>query len=78
MESAPDKIFQEVPRGTLPAGHKVVAINGHETIVYLIEAGTPLPEVLESLNRIATHIVRHGLWIPQPEQHTPPRLRQAS
>lgn len=78
MESAADEIFRVVPQGYLPAGRRVVAVCGDHSIAYLIEEDTPLTDVVAELNRLATHVVRHGLWIPQPEQRTPPRLRHAS
>lgn len=75
---AADDIYQLVPRGTLPHGEGVMMISGEETVAFLIEEDTPLTDVVAKLNKLGTHIVRHGLWIPQPEQHTPPRLRHAS
>lgn len=78
MHHAADEIFRIVPRGTLPPGRPVVVVEGDHALCYLITEGTPLPEAVAEMNQLATHLIRHGLWRPQPEETTPPRLRHVS
>ena len=77
MQSAADDIFRLVPEGSLPAGHAVVLVESSGAVRYLIDESAPMTTVIAELNGIATPVVRHGLWIPQPEGTPPPRLRDA-
>jgi hypothetical protein len=78
MEPTADNIFRTVPQDALPEGDPVAYVETPSGPRILIREGTPLPEVIAHLNPIATHIVRHGLWRPQPETATRPQLRHVS
>ncbi|NUP52319.1 MAG: hypothetical protein HOW97_34110 [Catenulispora sp.] len=75
---AVEDIFRIVAEGILPPGQPVVLIEGDDLHRYLITEGTPLPVVIDELNRLVTHLRRHGLWEPHRDDSTPPRLRHAS
>jgi hypothetical protein len=77
MEPAVDDIFRTVPQDALPEANPVAFIETPAGPRVLIREDTPLPAVIAALNPIALHLVRHGLWRPQPEDTTPPRLRHA-
>jgi hypothetical protein len=72
-----DGIFRLVPEHAMAPDQPVVLIDDNGRPTYLIRENTPLPVVVAELDRLATHVVRHGLWIPQPESATPPRLQHA-
>ena len=82
MAATTDRVFQTVPAALFPADAPPVVlleIDGHPR--WLVREGTPLDVVIADLDRIGTHLVRHGIWQPQPddEQKPPPsRLRHAS
>jgi hypothetical protein len=45
---------------------------------WLIREGTNLDEAVAELDRIASHLVRHGIWRLQRDDTAPPRLRHVS
>lgn len=75
MQSAADEIFRLVPEGSLPPGHAVVLVESGGDVRYLIDESAPMTTVVAELNGLATHLVRHGLWVPQAESASPRRLR---
>lgn len=59
---AVDTIFQVVPGNALPPGPPVVIIEIDGAPRWLIREGAPMPDVIDEMNRLGTHLVRHGLW----------------
>lgn len=74
-----DGIFRTVPGSAFPPSGPPVAyveIDGQPR--WLIREGTPLEDAVAAMDRIATHLVRHGLWAAQPDgDRKPPPLRRA-
>jgi hypothetical protein len=77
MDSA-DEIYRIVPDADMPPGQNVVLIEIDEQPRWLIRDGVPLPDLIAELNVVTTHLVRHGLWVPQRDDTLPPRMRFAS
>lgn len=75
-----DDIYRLAPHEAMPAGKKVVCIEGDGKICYIIDETAPLVSVLAELNGIAGHLVRHGIWIQRPGGDVPPpsRMRHVS
>lgn len=75
-----DQIFQLAPADTMPPGPDVILMEIDGQPRWLVREGADLPAVVEELNRIGTHVVRHGLWVAQDcgVQKPPPPLRHVS
>lgn len=81
MDSA-DDVFRSVPKDALP-DLPVVLLEVDGQPRWLIREGEASPELIEELNRLTTHLIRHGLWNPQPQPKRErrgrvPRMRHAS
>lgn len=79
--TATDRIFRTVPESVIPAsGPPVIYVEIDGQPRWLIREGTSLEDALAEMDRIGTHLVRHGLWAAQDGgDHTPPpALRRAS
>lgn len=78
MDSTADRIYQIVAEDDMPPGHTVLHLDINGQPRWLIREGTPLPELVAELNRLSTHLVRHGLWTQQRDDQQSPRMRHAS
>lgn len=76
MDSA-DDVVRSVPKDALP-DLPVVLLEVDGKPRWLIREGEASPELIAELNRLATHIVRHGLWVKQRERgNRVPQMRHA-
>lgn len=79
---ATDGIFRTVPAAAFPPSASPVVyadIDGHPR--WLVRDDTPLDVAVAEIDRIASHLVRHGLWMPAPDADAKPpapRLRHVS
>lgn len=74
-----DGIFCTAPADAFPPGAPPVVhieIDGQPR--WIIRKGADLEEVVAELDRIGTHLVRHGIWRQQRDDEAPPRLRHVS
>lgn len=78
MDSTADEIFRIVPGASMPPGQDVVIVEIDGQPRWLIRDGVSLPDLVSELNQLSTHLVRHGLWVPQRGDTEPPRMRFAS
>jgi hypothetical protein len=77
--TATDGVFRIVPAAMFPTTAEPVAyveVDGRPQ--WLIREGTNLDEAVDALDRIASHLVRHGIWRLQRDDTAPPRLRHVS
>lgn len=78
---ATDGVFRTVPASVFPsAAPPVVYVETEGHPHWLIREGADLEDVVAELDRIGTHLVRHGLWTSQDDDDhkPPPSLRHAS
>jgi hypothetical protein len=78
---ATDGIFRTVPTAAFPPSAPPVVyadIDGRPR--WLVREGTPLDVAVAEFDRIATHLVRHGIWQPADDDTKPPapHLRNVS
>lgn len=76
-----DGIFCTVPADAFPPGADPVAyveIDGRPRVIICEDA--PLPDVVASLDRIGTHLVRHGIWqlVDSGDPKSPPHRNRLS
>lgn len=83
MDSADDvdDVFRSVPKDALP-DLPVVLLEVDGELRWLVREGEASPELIEELNRLATHLIRHGLWIPNQQRESEqggrvPQMRHA-
>lgn len=71
--TATDGIFRTIPAAAFPPSAPpvvLVQIDGNPR--WLIRDDTPLDIAVAEIDRIASHLVRHGLWAPVPDTDTKP------
>lgn len=78
-DSTADEIFRIVPEKDLPGDQAVVILEIDGQHRWLIREGALMNDIVAEMNHLATHLIRHGLWVPQRgNEQAPPRIRHAS
>jgi hypothetical protein len=69
-----------MPAEAFPPGPPVVYFEAAGCPRWVIREDAPLSDVVAAMDRIATHLVRHGIWTMRDDGDTkpPPSLRHAS
>jgi hypothetical protein len=76
-----DGVFRTAPASAFPpSAPPVIYVEADGRPRWVIREDADLADVVAELDRIGTHLVRHGLWAPQDggDRKPPPSLRHAS